>query len=93
LFIDGRLNAEKFQVISITGEDYYNMKKYIKEFLFADTAVTDALCSYKQTTYCAAMIASLMCNVFVNFMCNSDARPVIFFQEYDAEIMSLKQEM
>jgi molybdopterin/thiamine biosynthesis adenylyltransferase len=92
LFIDGRLNAEKFQVISITGEDYYGMKKYINDFLFDDTAVTDALCSYKQTTYCAAMIASFMCNVFINFMCHSDARPVLFFQEYDAELMCLKQE-
>lgn len=93
LFIDGRLNAEKFQVLSITGDNYYGMKKYIKEFLFDDSVVEEAICSLKQTSYCAAMIASFMCNVFVNFMCNSDARPVLFFQEYDAEMMYLKQEM
>lgn len=92
LFIDGRLNAEKFQVISIVGTDYYGMKKYIQEFLFDDSEVDEAPCSFKQTTYCAAMISSIMCNVLVNFMSNSYARPVILFQEYDAETMSLKQE-
>lgn len=92
IFIDGRLNAEKFQVISITGTDYYGMKKYIQEFLFDDSEVDEAPCSFKQTTYCAAMICSVMCNVLVNFMSNSYARPVLLFQEYDAETMSLRQE-
>lgn len=92
LFIDGRLNAEKFQIISITGTDYYGMKRYTKEFLFEDTEVEEALCSYKQTTYCAAMIASFMCNTLVNFACHSVLRPVLFFQEYDAETLFLKQE-
>lgn len=92
LFIDGRLNAEKFQIISITGTDYYGMKKYINEFLFDDSEVADALCSFKQTTYCAAMIGAFICNTFINFECHSITRPVLFFQEYDAETMSLKQE-
>lgn len=93
IFIDGRLNAEKFQVLSILGDDYYSMKKYISDFLFDDGEVEDAVCSFKQTTYCAAMIASFMCNTFINFVCHSVARPVLFFQEYDAETMSLKQEV
>ena len=92
LFIDGRLNAEKFQVISITGTDYYGMKKYVTEFLFDDSEVGEAPCSFKQTTYCAAMIGAFMCNTLVNFECHSVARPVLFFQEYDAETMSLRQE-
>ena len=92
IFIDGRLNAEKFQIISIVGTDYYGMKKYIQEFLFDDSEVDEAPCSFKQTTYCAAMISSMICNVLVNFISKSYARPVILFQEYDAETMSLKQE-
>lgn len=92
LFIDGRLNAEKFQIISITGTDYYGMKKYLNEYLFEDSDVADNVCSFKQTTYCAAMIASFMCNTLVNFASHSISRPVLFFQEYDAELMSLKQE-
>lgn len=92
LFIDGRLNAEKFQVISIIGTDYYGMKKYVQDFLFEDSEVAEALCSFKQTTYCAAMIGAFMCNTLVNFLCDSIARPVLFFQEYDAETMSLRQE-
>lgn len=92
LFIDGRLNAEKFQILSITGDDYYGMKRYAKEFLFDDSEVEEAVCSFKQTTYCAAMIASFMCNTLVNFLCRSISRPVLFFQEYDAEFMTLKQE-
>lgn len=91
LFIDGRLNAEKFQVISIVGDDSYSIERYENEFLFDDSAVEEPLCSLKQTTYCAAMIASYMCNVLVNFACNSVARPVVFFQEYDASFMGLKQ--
>lgn len=91
LFIDGRLNAEKFQIFSITGEDYHSMKEYSTKYLFSDLEADRTMCSYKQTTYCAAMIASFMCNTFVNFLCHSDERPVLFFQEYDATNMFLKQ--
>ena len=93
LFIDGRLNAEKFQVLSIVGDDYYSMGKYAKDFLFDDSEVIDGICSYKQTSYCAAMIGSFICNTLVNFAChNNDERPVLFFQEYDAQSLTLKQE-
>ena len=60
LFIDGRMNAEEFQIFSITGDDDYNMKRYEEEFLFSDAEVAPAVCSYKQTTYCASMIASFI---------------------------------
>lgn len=93
LFIDGRLNAEKFQVFSITGDNYYAMNKYASEYLFDDADVPNLICSYKQTSYCAAMIGSFICNILVNFAChNYDERPVLFFQEFDAETISLKQE-
>lgn len=93
VFIDGRLNAEKFQVITIKGDDYYAMKKYKEEYLFSDNAVEDNICSYKQTTFCAAMIASFMCNALINFLSHSNNRLLPFFQEYDATLMLLKQEL
>ena len=92
LYVDGRLNAEKFQVLSITGDDYASMKKYAQEYLFNDSEAPHQLCSFKQTTYCAAMIASVICNSVVNFASHNIARPVIFFQEYDAESLFLTQE-
>ena len=96
LFIDGRLNAEKFQIFCITGDDEYNIKNYGKNYLFLDEEAAPTVCSYKQTTYCASMIASFMTNLFINF-CNNqvkDALPRVlpFFTSYDAEFMNLKME-
>ena len=58
LFIDGRLAAEEFQIFCIRGDDKYNIKRYQEEFLFTDDEADVTLCSYKQTTFCANMIAS-----------------------------------
>ena len=96
LFIDGRMNAEEFQIFSITGDDDYNMKRYEEEFLFSDAEVAPAVCSYKQTTYCASMIASFMINSLVNFLSNQNLenmpRQVPFYINYDAQLMHLKLE-
>ena len=96
LFIDGRMNAEEFQIFSIVGDDDYNMKRYEEEFLFSDAEVAPAVCSYKQTTYCASMIASFMVNSLVNFLSNQNLenmpRQVPFYINYDAQLMHLKLE-
>ncbi len=96
LFIDGRMNAEEFQIFSITGDDDYNMKRYEEEFLFSDDEVAPAVCSYKQTTYCASMIASFIINSLVNFLSNQNLenmpRQVPFYINYDAQLMHLKLE-
>ena len=96
LFIDGRMNAEEFQIFSIVGDDDYNMKRYEEEFLFSDAEVAPAVCSYKQTTYCASMIASFMVNSLVNFLSNKNLenmpRQVPFYINYDAQLMHLKLE-
>ena len=96
LFIDGRMNAEEFQIFSIVGDDDYNMKRYEEEFLFSDAEVAPAVCSYKQTTYCASMIASFMINSLVNFLSNKNLenmpRQVPFYINYDAQLMHLKLE-
>lgn len=94
LFIDGRLAAEEFQILCITGDNEYAMKKYEKEFLFTDSEADATVCSYKQTTFCANMIASYMVNMFVNFVAN-ECNPLIpralpFYTYYSAETMYLK---
>lgn len=96
LFIDGRLAAESFQVFCIKGNDPYGMEKYEEQWLFDDSEAEETVCSYKQTSFCANMIASVMVNCFVNFIANQCnpliPRDVPFFTEYDASMMFFKTE-
>lgn len=94
LFIDGRLAAESFQVFCIRGDDTHSMERYLREFLFTDAEAEETICSYKQTTFIANMIASVMVNLFVNF-CANECNPLIprdlpFFTEYSADTMYFK---
>lgn len=96
LFIDGRLAAEEFQVFCIRGDDDYNISKYENKFLFSDAEAEETICSYKQTTFMANMIASVMINLFVNF-CANQSNPIIsrdlpFYTRYSAETMYFKTE-
>lgn len=97
LFIDGRLAAEEFQILCIKGDDEYNISRYNNEFLFSDAEADETICSYKQTAFCANMIASYMVNLFVNF-CANQCEPLIdrdlpFLTTYNAETMYLKTEV
>ena len=95
LFIDGRLAAEEFQVFCIRGDDTYNIVKYAKEFLFSDEEADETLCSYKQTSYMANMIGSIMVNLFTNFVANEiteHLRDLPFFTSYDGSSMMFKTE-
>lgn len=99
LFIDGRLAAEEFQILSIQGNDERAIKEYKEKWLFSDSEAEATICSYKQTTFMANMIASMMVNIFVNFAANmSDPAPIIprdipFFISYSADTMFTKIEM
>jgi molybdopterin/thiamine biosynthesis adenylyltransferase len=96
LFIDGRLNAEEFQVLCITGDNEYAINNYKDNWLFDDSAVEEAVCSYKQTSYMANMIGSVMTNLFVNFCANMCdpvmPRDVPFLTRYDGTTMFFKTE-
>lgn len=89
--------AEEFQVIAIQGNDERAMKLYEEEWLFSDAEAEETLCSYKQTTFMANMIASVMVNLFVNFVANECdpvfPRDVPFLTTYDATTMYYKVEM
>lgn len=96
LFIDGRMSAEYIQIFCITGNDTYNRTRYRENFLFNDEEAEEAVCSYKQTSFCASMIGSLITNLYVNF-CANRCNPLIerslpFITEYNAETMFLKVE-
>ena len=96
LYIDGRLAAESFQVLCIRGDDPYSIEKYSDHWLFNDDEAEETICSYKQTSFCANMIASVMVNCFVNFIANQCnpliPRDVPFLTEYDASMMFFKTE-
>lgn len=97
LFIDGRLAAEEFQVFAIQGNDKRAIVKYGRKWLFSDAAADETICSYKQTTFMANMIASIMVNLFVNFVAN-ECNPIIdrdvpFMTQYSADTMYFKVEM
>lgn len=96
LFIDGRLAAEEFQVFAITGDNWTAMERYEKEFLFSDEEAEETLCSYKQTSYMANMIGSVMVNIFTNFCANECdlvlPREVPFLTTYRADYMDFKVE-
>lgn len=96
LFIDGRLAAESMQVFCFTGEDKSYMERYESEFMFSDEEAEPTACSYKQTTFCANMIGSIIVNLFINFASNLGnnlmARSLPFLTEYDAHFMEMKNE-
>lgn len=85
LFMDGRLNAEQLQILTIRGDQPEKMDEYEKEYLFDDSEVADQDCTFKQTSHNAGMIASLMTSFLVNWSYNvniSPVRIVPFFYEY-----------
>lgn len=94
LFIDGRLAAEEFQVFAIQGWDYHSMERYEEEWLFSDEEAEATLCSYKQTSYMANMIGSVMTNIFVNFCTNECGlvlpQEVPFMTTYRGDFMDFK---
>lgn len=66
LFIDGRLNAEEFEVYAVKLDNQQEIDAY-KTTLFKDEESESAICSYKQTSFAASMIASVITNIIVNF--------------------------
>ena len=66
IFIDGRLEAEFFQIYCVTPS---RIKRY-EETLFEDADVAETACSVKQTSHVAAMIGSFMTTFFTNHLTN-----------------------
>lgn len=96
LFIDGRLAAETLQVFAVSGDCESDWKRY-ENTLFKDYEADSEICSYKQTSFMANMIASVITNVFVNFVASGldggAAREIPFKTEYLGEMMWLKTDI
>ena len=94
LFIDGRLAAEELQVFCIQGDDDYNKANY-ENYLFSDDEADETVCSYKQTTFMANMIGSIIVNLFTNFVANEimeGLRDLPFKTSFEAESIMFKTE-
>lgn len=93
LFIDGRLAAEELQVYCVTGDNEWKIEEY-KKSLFKDEDAEATVCSYKQTSYTANMIGSIIVNAFINFVVNEmlefEGRELPFMTQYNGTTMQLK---
>ena len=93
LFLDGRLSADTLQVFCITGQDEAYMKEYEEKWLFSDAEADEGVCSFKQTSYMACMIGSIITNLFINYVANratGDYYDLPFFIEYNAPYVLFK---
>lgn len=97
ILIDGRLLMEEFQVFALTGDNEENMRIYDDKFLFTDSEMVEPLCSQKQTSHIAAMIASVMVGILTNFLSPCKEwevpRKVPFLTEFDMPSMMFKTQM
>ena len=84
ILIDGRLTMDQLQIFCVTPN---NMDRYEAEYLFDDSEVEDISCTARQTSHCAAMIASHMVGFFTNHLTNIYEREIImqvpFLYEYN----------
>lgn len=83
LFIDGRLLPEQYQILTVNMSNLEEVTAYERDFLFSDDEVEELDCSLKQTSHVAAMIASHMTSIFLNFVSKKQQpfRSVPFFIE------------
>lgn len=91
LYIDGRLAAEHYQLIIVPMDDKKAIEKYENEYLFDSSEAEETVCSYKQTSYSAMMLGSVMANAVINWLNNkvenSAKRNLPFRIEYAADLM------
>lgn len=89
IYIDGRLNAESFEIYLITPK---NEDKYENKYLFDDEEAEEPLCTMKATTHCGAIIAGFMTAGFVNYVTNThlkfNMRELPFKLSYDLELFN-----
>jgi len=96
IFIDGRLAAEDFQILCVRGDDTFNIHRYVREYIFDPSEAAHTICSYKQTSHIAAIIAGMMVNLFTNFITSTieeDIRELPFFTEYNASTVVLNTQL
>jgi len=91
VFIDGRVLAEVGMVFCVQkGQE----EEYIK-YLFDDSEIEEAPCSFKATSHCGALIASLMTAVFNNYLANRflemEVRQVNFKTDFELPSLNFQE--
>lgn len=92
-FVDGRLAADFLQIFAFDMNDTDAVNKYEEMFLFDDSEADETPCSFKQTTYMASMIGSLIGNIVVNRVNNMKSvfeYNVPFYTEFNPIMMRMK---
>ncbi len=95
ILIDGRLSFDTLQVFYV---DKSTCAKYESDYLFSDKEADATVCSMKQTTYMAAMIAAFMVNIVTTYLTNKTIQEeelkinIPLLTEYDSSLMYLKTE-
>lgn len=82
LFVDGRLTAEMFQLFFIKGNDIEKQEDYLNNYLFDDEDVPETICTFKQTSHLASMIASFSVGFYTNWLSNLVQNMDIYFVPY-----------
>lgn len=91
LFIDGRLAFDFLQVYSFTGDQEYFQTRYEKEFLFDDSEAEETVCSVKQTSYMANLIAGFISSIVIAF-CAKNYFVIPFVLEFDSRLFNFRIE-
>ena len=90
IFIDGRLNAEEAEIYVVTPDKIEDYRKT----LFDDSEASPLNCSYKSTSHCSAMIASLMTsaynNAYTNYKLNLNYREFPFSIKYQLPLFKVE---
>lgn len=80
IFIDGRLSMNVIQIFCIRGNNLSSIENYKNNHLPSDSEVPDEECTTKQTSHCAAMIASHIVAFLTNFLSESTLENSIPFK-------------
>lgn len=96
LLIDGRMNAEFYQLICVDKDNISAINRYGTDWLFRNEEAEQTICSFKQTSFVGmqigGMIGSLVANYAYNLCENPIARPVPFLTEFNSASMYLNIE-
>lgn len=97
LFIDGRLEAEMYQIFAFTGDNIAAIDDYEQNQLFNDSEVEAGQCTLKQTSHTAMNIASTIASLVANFLINQKyrqkLRTIPYFSEFNSELMLYTQKL
>ena len=70
IFLDMRLEAELYQIFCIRGTDLDRIMAYETDWLFTDEEASQGDCTFKQTSHCAAGVASHTIGFLTNHATN-----------------------